>query len=148
MPHPLDDTGVRLALYREFVTTGQAPSIERLSAVSQVPAEEVRAALERLAAGRAIVLQPESREILMAPPLSAVPTPFAVRCLGRQYFGTCAWDALGIPAMLGAGGTIAASCGCCGEAMSIELREGQASGAGVIHFAVPARQWWADIVFT
>src|SRR5579885_2838544 len=75
--HPFTDfdTAVRLALYGEFVRTASPPTAESIAAYLQVPAADVRAALERLAAGKAIVLQPESREILMANPLCAVPTP-------------------------------------------------------------------------
>jgi hypothetical protein len=73
------DTAVRLALYREFVRTASPPMAEAPSAGMQSSTAEVRAALERLAAGKAIVLQPESREILMANPLCAVPTPSACK---------------------------------------------------------------------
>jgi hypothetical protein len=143
-----DDTEVRLALYRLFVDSGRAPSASALAAHLGAPMDEVRTALERLAAAKAVVLQPESREILIAAPLCAVPTPYLVHGGGRQYFGTCAWDALAIPAMLEADGRVETSCACCGEGMYIEIRKGAAEGSGVIHFALPARQWWQDIVFT
>jgi len=45
------------------------PATQSLAEKMQVPVEDIRAAMERLAAGKAIVLQPESREILMANPL-------------------------------------------------------------------------------
>src|ERR1700681_3708923 len=88
------------------------------------PEQEIRAAMERLASGKAIVLQPESRELLMANPLCAVPTPYVVRVGLRSYFGSCVWDAMGIIAMLNAEGTVETSCPCCGEAMTIEVRDG------------------------
>jgi hypothetical protein len=113
------------------------------------PVEDVRAAMERLASGRAIVLQPESRELLLANPLSAVPTPFAVHVAGRLLYGACIWDALGIPAMLGQDAVVHTSCACCGEAMSVEIRDGLPRGVhGIIHFALPARRWWENIAFT
>ena len=82
------DTAVRLALYREFVRTASPPMAEAPSAGMQSSTAEVRAALERLAAGKAIVLQPESREILMANPLCAVPTPFRVQAQDHSFFGS------------------------------------------------------------
>jgi Alkylmercury lyase len=143
------DVEVRLALYREFVVSGRAPAAARLAVLLGEPLEAVREALARLAAGRAIVLQPESREVLYAPPLSGVPTPFVVHSAGRSYFAPCAWDALGAAAMLGGDAEVETSCGCCGEAMGIVVRGGQLIDAqGVIHFAVPARQWWSDLVYT
>jgi hypothetical protein len=143
------DTGVRLQLFQQFVNTGEPPSSESLAARMRVPLGEVRAALERLAAGHAIVLQPESREILLAAPLSAVPTPFRVRTCGRSFFGSCVWDAMGIAAMLASDATVETSCGCCGEAMELTIRTGEPlPAAGVIHFAVPARLWRENVVFT
>lgn len=143
------DTAVRVALYQEFITTTSAPTAADLAARMQCSAGEVRAALERLAAGKAMVLQPESREVLMANPLCSVPTPFRVRAQGRSFFGSCIWDGLGIMAMLQTESDLDTSCACCGEAMSIQHREGQTVAArGVIHFAVPAKHWWQNIVFT
>ena len=150
------DTEVRLQLFQEFVATGEPPSAESLAALMRTPLTEVRAALERLAAGKAIVLQPESRTILMATPLCAVPTPFRVRGTssaftspGRWFFGSCVWDAMGIAAMLGGDAVLDTACGCCGEAMALPFRAGEPLPAeGVIHFVIPARRWWENIVFT
>ena len=94
------DTNVRLTLLREFVRTGQPPTTKSIAEKMQAPADDVRSALERLAAAKAVVLQPESREILMANPLCAVPAPYRVRTKDRSYFGSCVWDALGVIAML------------------------------------------------
>jgi len=142
------DTRVRLLLYREFVEKGRAPTSHRIAEILEMPVKEARAAMERLAAGRVIALQPESREIMIAAPLSNVPTPYVVRA-EQSYFGACVWDALGIIAMLKTDGTLETSCPCCGEAMAIEVRGGALSPArGIVHFGVPARQWWENIVFT
>ena len=143
------ETAVRLALYEQFVRTSSPPTAEGLAAQMQCSADEVRGALERLAAGKAIVLQPESLEVLMANPLCSVPTPFRVRMQDRSFFGSCVWDGLGIIAMLQSDSILEASCACCGEAMSIQRRGGHILPAtGVIHFAIPVKRWWEDIVFT
>jgi hypothetical protein len=144
----VNDTKARLTLYRAFVESGRAPSAAQLAGMLGASEDAARECLERLAAGRAIVLQPESREILYAPPLSAVPTPFVAHVGGRSYFAPCAWDALGAVAMLGGEGEVETSCGCCGEGMRIVARGGETVGQGIVHFAVPARQWWSDLVYT
>jgi hypothetical protein len=144
----VNDTAIRLALYRDFVATGRAPSTTRLSQLTGESLLVTREALERLSSGRAIVLQPESREVLFAPPLSAIPTPFVTRVGARSYFAPCAWDALGAIAMLGGEGEIESSCACCGEAMTIPVAGEVAAGREVIHFSVPAARWWRDLVFT
>ena len=104
--------------------------------------------LERLAAARALVLQSGSREVLMANPFSAVPTPFAVYANDHLYYGNCIWDALGIPAMLNTDARVESSCGCCGESMRLRVAAGNLEPVrGVVHFAIPAHQWWQDIVY-
>ena len=143
------DTTVRLTLYDEFVRTGSSPTAQALAERVHAPAAEVRASLERLASAKAIVLQPHSREVLMANPLCAVPTPYRVRTRGQSFFGSCVWDALGIMAMLGGDGSLDTSCACCGEAMTIDTaRQGVLLADGIIHFAIPAKRWWENIVFT
>ncbi len=73
------DNQVRLELYREFVRTARPPTLEGLAHRLQASQGDVRATMERLATAKVIVLQPESREILMANPLCAVPTPYRVQ---------------------------------------------------------------------
>ena len=58
-------------------------------------------------------------------------------------------DALGILAILHADGVMRSACACCGAAMELKVRSGTLEVAqGVVHFAVPAKRWWDDIVFT
>lgn len=142
------DVAVRSGIYETALATGALPTVAELERRLDRSRDEIRASLERLAEAKAIVLQRESRELLMASPFSAVPTPFAVHAAGRLSYGNCIWDALGIPAMLGADARIASSCGCCGEAMELRVAAGSLEPAeGAIHFAVPARRWWLDIVY-
>jgi hypothetical protein len=110
--------------------------------------DSVAESFRRLAGGRILVLQRDSGEILMAPPYSAVPTPFAVETSHYATYGNCIWDALGIAAMLGIDAKIVTSCGDCGTAAEVVVEDGAVRGDGLIHFALPARQWWNDIVFT
>jgi len=157
MPESFDavGAGVRAAVYDRTRSHGVPPTVNELAAQLELPQASVAAALERLAEGRALVLQRDSREVLMAPPFSAVPTPFAVRAGRRLYYGNCIWDALAIPIVLGTDARIDCSCGCCGEAMSLEVNAGELAASAshaavrdaVVHFAIPAQRWWQDIVF-
>ena len=142
------DLRVRAAVYDVTLGSGAPPSVAALGERLALTRSEVAGSLERLAAAKALVLQRVSGEVLMANPFSAVPTPFAVSSGGRLYYGNCIWDALGIPAMLGRDARIEASCGCCGEALALEVAGGELTPIeGVVHFAIPARRWWQDIVF-
>ena len=143
------DITTRAAVYDSVMELARPFTSAELSHKLGLPPAEVKESLERLASGRVLVLQPESREVLMAPPFSAIPTPFAVSARDRVYFGNCIWDALGIPAMLSCDGRVETSCGCCGEAMSMTVSDRSLQEAeGIVHFAIPARRWWEDIVFS
>jgi len=82
----------------------------------------------------------------MANPFSAVPTPFVTEIGGRRWFGNCIWDSLGIVATLHADARVLTSCGTSGETMELSVRGGALTGEGTVHFALPARRWWDDIV--
>ena len=144
------DRSVRLGLYGHFLAHGRPPAAAETAQALGLPAEAVEESYDRLAAARVIVLRPGTREVLMANPLSAVPTRFTARLAdGRSFYGNCIWDVLGIPAMLGQDAVIGALCGDCDDRLELEVREGRlARSEGVVHFGVPAARWWEDIVFT
>ena len=139
----------RLRIYRDIVSTGRAPRAEQVAARMKRPVRDIRESFERLEAGHAITLEKDTREILRAAPFWASPTAFQVESGRRSWWASCIWDALGVPAMLGRDARILTACGCCGEAMTLRVRRGKIERArGVIHFAVPARRWYEDLVFT
>lgn len=140
------DSALRRHLYDEIVRTCKVPSVAAIAQHFRISAEHVRAALRRMHDAHALVLQP-SGEVLMANPFSAVPTPFVTETGKKQWFGNCIWDALGILGTLAADGRVLTSCGCCGDKMLLEVRDDKVTGDGIIHFALPARRWWDDIVF-
>jgi hypothetical protein len=142
----IDDSILRLRIYDEIVRTGQVPSVAALARHVEASVEDVRAALRRLHVAHMLVLE-HSGELLMANPFSAVPTPFVTQVGEQQWFGNCIWDALGILAVLHANGRVLTSCAGCGDAIALEVRDAVLAGDGIVHFALPARRWWDDIVF-
>ena len=143
------DAALRRRIYDTVATRGYPPAIADLAERTGASGAAVRAALERLAAGRILVLQPGSGEILMAPPFSAVPTPFLVESARHACYANCAWDALGVPVMLATPARVVTACGCCGDAIVLDVEPDRPlPESAVIHFAVPAARWWDDLVFT
>lgn len=143
------DLEFRNLVYRRFVELGRAPSIDELAGEQTRARNDVAASLGRLHDAHAVVLQPESGEILMANPFSAVPTPHRVEAAGRQWYANCAWDAFGIPAALGVDGHVSTSCPDCSAPIELDLRDGRPVPAdAVFHVLVPAERWWANIAFT
>ena len=142
------DRRVRVAVYDHFLGAGGAPAASDIAGQLQTTTDAVQAAWGRLAAAHMLVLQPGGA-LAMAMPFSAVPTPFRVRTPRGTWWANCAWDALGIPAMLSSPGEVETTCGDCGAPLTVRITGADlASDTGVIHFAVPARDWWSDIGFT
>ena len=143
------DRRVRVALYDGLVRIGSMGSAAELAAELHTDVPVVMESFARLGASRAIVLEPDDpSRVRMANPFSAIPTPFAVTAAGRDWWGNCIWDSLGIAACLGTDATIRCSCGDCDQAMRVDIRDGRVEGSGLIHFGVPARHWWDDIIYT
>jgi len=142
------DAAVRAHVYDMTMRTGAPPASADVAKALSTTRDAVLASFDRLAVAHVLVLQPGAGEILMANPFSAVPTPFRVETGKISAYGNCIWDALGIPAMLRSDATIITSCGDCGASAEIVVSGDTARGVGILHFAIPARQWWNDIVFT
>lgn len=142
------DKKVRFHVYDTVMKSGKIPSLAEIAAALERDEESIRSSINRLAEAHMLVLQRGRCEILMANPFSAIPTPFLVTANGKSFYANCIWDAMGVPAMLGQDATIDASCGCCGTAMSLEIKDGKIENPqGIAHFAVPAKHWWDDIVY-
>jgi alkylmercury lyase-like protein len=143
------DALLRHRIYTHVTRRGNPPTIAELCASTGAAPDGVRESLGRLAAGRILVLQRDSGEILMAPPFSAVPTPFLVETSRHTCYANCAWDAIGVPIMLREPARLVSSCGCCGAALTLEVQPDRPPSArDVVHFAVPAARWWQDLVYT
>ena len=86
----------------------------------------------------------------MAHPFSGVITDYRAVIEGRSWWANCAWDALGILALLGQDGEIETLCAYSGADLAIAVRSGalDLDTDEVIHFAVPAARWWDDIGYT
>jgi len=143
------DIAVKMHVYRTIAATTRAPTIAQVAQTLECTVEEVEEAFQRLFKKRLLVLEPDTSEIRMAPPFSAVETSFRVLVDGESYFANCVWDALGVAAALKRDVDVAATCGDCGQPMSMQVRRGAVvPEPWAVHFAVPAAHWWDDIVFT
>lgn len=139
----------RLFVYKQMVETSAAPTAADTARALGHPVEAVEAAYERLAEARMLVLRPGSHTIWMAMPFSNMPTAFTVISGGRAYYANCAWDAFGVAVVLDADARIFTTCADCGGAIERKVTGGAvADPRGLVHFALPPRQWWQDVGFT
>jgi hypothetical protein len=142
------DQRLRQLVYRYMLRQEKSPTVKEMAKEMATSSTKVRAALTRLSESHAFMMQ-EDGELWRAAPLSCIPTAFPVTVGKKSWFGNCIWDALGIPAMLAKDARIGASCACCNYDMPVEIRNGKLrAGDGLIHIAVPAREWYKDVVFT
>jgi hypothetical protein len=143
------DNEVRLHVYRRFAEEGRPPTVDQTAEALGLQPADVAASFRRLANGRVLVLDPGTTDIWMANPFCAKPTDFRVAAGERWWWGTCAWDAPGILAMLGVDGTVATSCPDCGDPLELQVQSGELQPVeAVAHFSVPAARWWDDIGYT
>ena len=123
-----------LALRREimaaFAETGAPPA----------PADA--ATLRSLAEQHVVVLDDHGR-IAMAHPFAAPGADARVDSGGRTWWGSCAWDGLGIVAALGLGEATVANNG-----IELHVEDGDVRDNAIFNVQVPARHWWDDIAHT
>lgn len=82
----------------------------------------------------------------MAIPFSATPTDVTVKGPGVTWWANCAFDGLGIPALLGCDAVVETTCPQSGAPITVAVRDGAPhSVACVLHMAVPLAQWWDNI---
>jgi hypothetical protein len=141
---------IRLAVYRHFYVQGRAPMVVEVAGVLGVSVESVREAFVSLAAQHVLVLHPGTDEVWMAMPFSAAETAFKVVTDEGKWWANCAWDALGIPAMLGQDAEIYSTCPASGIPLRVTVtgKELGVDTASVVHFLLPAARWWDDIGYT
>jgi len=144
------DAEIRQWIYQHFAESGHAPDLIQTASRFGVTLDDVAEALHRLQTeADALVLVPGTPYIWMAEFFSAVPTAFLVRSGSRQWRGNCIWDALAILALLDLDGTVSTACPISRSPLTVTVvNRALAEAPGIVHFAVPARDWWRDIGFT
>jgi hypothetical protein len=139
----------KLAIYEHFAAVGTRPSLEDIAARVGTTVTHVRRIFTHLRAQRVLVLEADGESIRMAPPFSGVPTQHRVTAGALSYYANCAWDALGIPAALHRPATVHSRCEQSLEPLELKVSDhGPEASDWLFHCAVPASQWWDDIVFT
>ena len=141
---------VRAFVYGWFAGQARAPGVADIAEHFDISARQADEALIALHEKHALFLKPGTVDIRMANPFSAIPTSFVVKVQEITYWANCAWDCFGIVAALHAlQASIESVCAASGDRLHLEINAGQVSGAGaVVHFLVPFRRWYDDLVAT
>ena len=123
-------------ILRSFVDHGHAP---RLGA-------DAAPLLDELAAAHGVVLHPGTHEIWIAHPFSASPTAVWVDRGDRGWWAPCLWCAFGIVTLAAPRATIHTRFGGESEPAVIEVADGVITPAVSVHFALPPREAWNNVV--
>jgi hypothetical protein len=126
------ELALRAEIMRAFAATGEPPPVEDETTI-------------RSLADRHVVALDDAGHILMAHPFADHREGTRVTSGARTWWGSCAWDGLGIVAALGLMDAELSSGG-----VTIKVHDGRVvdEGGSVFHVLVPAREWWDDIVHT
>ena len=141
---------VRLAVLDAAMRSGKVSDAHTIARLLGREAADVIDAFRHLGEGHIYVVEPgDPSRLRMANPFSAVPTAFRVEVGNVSYFGNCIWDSLGIVSLLGGNGRVLTSCPDCRDPLELRVAGRRLVRAeGVVHFSVPSRHSWDDIVYT
>jgi len=132
------ESELRLRIMRSFAATGAPPEI---AAADREP-------LRALAARHVVALagDDDAPAVHMAHPFAGHRDGARVDSDERApgtWWGNCAWDGLGIVALLGLARATVTS-----NSITLRVEDGVLRDDALFHVAVPARAWWDDIGFT
>ncbi|UJR11468.1 hypothetical protein I4U23_015647 [Adineta vaga] len=137
-------------LIKEIVQNSHVPTIANLSTIFQRSKEDIIQCLKDLEEYHGVVLHPKTSEVWIIHPFSLSPTNFWVESSQGQWWGNCAWCSLGIAALLNQDTTITTTLGGESKQIKIHIKDGQliANERLFIHFPIPMRNAWDNVVFT
>ena len=147
----MDLLELRFIVYRHFVEAGTAPTRHALADIVG-DLDSVDGLLRELHDRHMLVLDDRPHrvgEVRMALPFATEPTNFRVTTNEGAWWANCAWDSLALLAALHTDGHITSTWSDTGEPVELTVtNERLDDSEGYIHFAIPARKWWDDIVLT
>jgi hypothetical protein len=151
MAHELDASTLRVYVYDHILKRGLPPTSQEIGDHFRTSKASVLDLLRNAGAGKTLLPHPRTGEIWMAGPFASEETDFVVRGSTQRWFGNCAWDMLGIAAIVAEPVAITTHCPDCAEPFQVAARAPDTITADpglVVHVLVPARQWYDDVGFT
>ncbi|HTE54586.1 MAG TPA: organomercurial lyase [Kofleriaceae bacterium] len=146
-PHAALDALVHHHILTGIVDRGHAPPLAELAASVAVSPSAIEDSLGRLGAAHGLVLHPGSTDVWIVHPFSLSPTATWVEAHdGRGWWAPCLWCATGIAALAAPRAAIHARLAGEAEAITIAIEDGHPRGDLLVHFALPPRDAWTNVV--
>lgn len=145
----VNNATLHYTIIRFIVERGYAPEISELVQLLEANAETIVIGLRRLQEDHGVVLHPDGKSIWVIHPFALAPTNFLVRCDDREWWGNCAWCALGVAALLKRDVTITTTLGANDRQVDIQIKDGRLIETDFyVHFPVPMRSAWENVIYT
>ncbi|CCQ11567.1 PUTATIVE TRANSMEMBRANE PROTEIN [Pseudoalteromonas luteoviolacea B = ATCC 29581] len=145
----LTNSSLHYVIMEHFVKSGRPPKCAELALTFNVSQEEIFNALEALQEYHGVVLHPVSHEVWVMHPFSAAPTHFWLESKSGQWWGNCAWCALGAAAILNQDLTITTTIGGQSKQIKIDIVDGEIKNKNLyVHFPIPMINAWDNVTFT
>ncbi|KAL7933253.1 Alkylmercury lyase domain-containing protein [Trichoderma chlorosporum] len=146
----MDHSSLHSFIISSFLKDQRPPSVAEIATRFETDAATARQGLKALADYHGVVLQPHNDEVWVAHPFSATPTSCVVSTGDRKWWGNCAWCSFGVMHLTGGTSTFKTRTGAIGDEVTITVRNGQLVNTEdyVIHFPVPMRNVWDNVIYT
>jgi alkylmercury lyase-like protein len=144
------DWQIRVFIYGFFLENTRPPSSAETAQKFNILVAEAQQVYQRLHNAHHIFLDMQTNEIRMANPLSAIPTDYRVKLNDKWLYANCAWDTLGVAAMVGQDAVIAATLPISRDVVTYHVKSDEllADDNLIVNFALPVRQWYNDLIHT
>jgi len=137
------------AIMESFIDNGHAPTSEDLATQLGTSQSTIHQALSTLQDEHGVVLHPHTPEVWVAHPFSSAPTPFVVKHASKEWWAPCAWCALGVAAVVDADVEIVTTLGATSSQATLRIENGRLQDPDhVVHFPVPMRHAWDNVLYT
>ncbi|WP_296751124.1 alkylmercury lyase family protein [Thiobacillus sp.] len=145
----MNDASLHEAIISGFLKQQRPPTVREIAERFRCDAAQARQALRALADNHGVVLHPHSDEVWIAHPFSAAPTTCVVKSGTRRWWGNCVWCSLGLAHLAGGSATIETRLGAIDDHAVIRIENGRLLDTDyVVHFPVPMKQAWDNVVYT
>lgn len=145
----MNDASLHEAIISGFLEHQRPPTVLEIAERFRCDEAKARQALRTLAGNHGVVLHPHTDEVWIAHPFSAAPTTCVVTSGNRKWWGNCAWCSLGLAHLVGGSATIETRLGAIDDHAVIRIADGKLLDKDyVVHFPIPMRQAWDNVVYT
>lgn len=145
----MNNSDLHHTIIMSFLQNERAPTVREIASRFNCDETTARKGLRELSNYHGVVLHPHSDEVWIAHPFSSAPTTCVVSAGSHKWWGNCAWCSLGLMRLVGGTATLETRLGAIEDPVTIRVENGELlSKDFVVHFPIPMKQAWDNVVYT